>query len=87
MEWIEKNAKVKKEKIYALLPNFEQFGDLGATLSIVPIIGDIVILTMAFFCISPFLAILFMTIGKLARYLSVIGLLKKSDVSLKLFQL
>jgi membrane protein YqaA with SNARE-associated domain len=76
MEWIEKYAKVKKEKIHAILPKLERFGALAATLSFVPIIGDLVILALGFFRISPFLTILFMLIGKVARYLAVIGLLK-----------
>lgn len=76
MEWIEKYAKVKKEKIHAILPKLERFGALTAILSFVPIIGDLVILALGFFRISPFLTLLFMMIGKFARYLVVIGLLK-----------
>jgi len=76
MEWIEKYAKVKREKIQAILPKLEKFGAVAATLSFVPIIGDIVILALGFFRISPFLTIFFMIIGKVARYLAVIGLMK-----------
>ena len=76
MEWIEKYAKVKKEKIHAILPRLKRFGPLAATLSFVPIIGDLVILGLGFFRISPTLTIFFMLIGKIARYLAVIGLLK-----------
>jgi membrane protein YqaA with SNARE-associated domain len=87
MEWIEKYAKVKKEKIHAILPKLERFGALAATLSFVPIIGVVVILALGFFHISPFLTILFMTIGKLAPISGGDGTFKNSDVSLKLFQL
>lgn len=76
IEWIEKYAKVKKEKIHAILPKLERFGAVAATLSFVPIVGDLVILALGFFRISPFLTILFMLIGKMARYMAVIGLLK-----------
>jgi len=76
MEWIEKYAKVKQEKIHAILPRLNRFGAMAATLSFVPIIGDIVILALGFFRISPLLTIFFMLIGKVARYLAVIGLLK-----------
>lgn len=76
MEWIEKYAKVKKEKIHAILPKLKRFGPLAAVLSFVPIIGDVVILALGFFRISPALTIFFMAIGKAARYLAVIGLLK-----------
>jgi membrane protein YqaA with SNARE-associated domain len=76
MEWIEKYAKVKKEKIHAILPRLERFGPLAAILSFVPIVGDLVILGLGFFRISPVLTMFFMLIGKVARYLVVIGLLK-----------
>ena len=76
MEWIEKYAKVKREKIQSILPKLEKFGAVAATLSFVPIVGDIVILALGFFRISPFLTIFFMIIGKVARYLAVIGLMK-----------
>jgi membrane protein YqaA with SNARE-associated domain len=76
MEWIEKYAKVKQEKIEAVLPKLKKFGALAATLSFVPIMGDVVILALGFFRISPALTVFFMMIGKIARYLAVIGLLK-----------
>jgi membrane protein YqaA with SNARE-associated domain len=76
MEWIEKYAKVKQEKIHAILPKLERFGALAATLSFVPIIGDVIILGLGFFRISPVFTMVFMLIGKVARYLAVIGLLK-----------
>ena len=76
MEWIEKYAKVKPEKIRAILPKLERWGALTATLSFVPIIGDVLILGLGFFRISPFFKLFFMTIGKIARYIAVIGLMK-----------
>ena len=76
MEWIEKYAKVKPEKIHAILPKLQKYGSLAASLSFVPIIGDVVILGLGFFRISPVLTIIFMTIGKIARYIVVIGLMK-----------
>ncbi len=76
MEWIEKYAKVKPEKIHAILPNLKQYGSLAASLSFVPIIGDVIILGLGFFRTSPIFTIFFMTIGKIARYIAVIGLMK-----------
>ncbi len=76
MEWIEKYAKVKPEKIHAVLPYLKRYGPFAATLSFVPIIGDLVILGLGFFRISPWLTVFFMLIGKVARYLVVIGLMK-----------
>ena len=76
MEWIEKYAKVKPDKIHAILPKLKQYGSVAATLSFVPIIGDVVILGLGFFRISPIFTLFFMTIGKIARYVAVIGLMK-----------
>ena len=75
MEWIEKYAKVKPGKIHAILPKLKRWGALIATLSFVPIIGDVLILGLGFFRISPFFTLIFMTIGKIARYIAVIGLM------------
>ena len=68
IEWIEKYGKVKMEKIHAILPKLERFGPLTAIISFVPIIGDVLVLGLGFFRISPKLTMLFMFIGKLARY-------------------
>lgn len=76
IEWIEKYAKVKKEKIDAILPKLERFGALAAILSFVPFVGDLVILGLGFFRISPVLTTFFMMIGKMGRYIVVIWLLK-----------
>ncbi len=66
--WIEKYGKVKMEKIQSILPKLQKYGPLSALLSFVPIIGDVLILGLGFFRISPKLTILFMFIGKVARY-------------------
>jgi membrane protein YqaA with SNARE-associated domain len=68
MEWIEKYGKVKMEKIHAILPKLQKYGPISALLSFVPVIGDVLILGLGFFRISPKLTMLFMLIGKLARY-------------------
>jgi membrane protein YqaA with SNARE-associated domain len=76
MEWIEKYAKVKPEKIHAILPRLKRYGSLAASLSFVPIVGDVVILGLGFFRINPFFTLFFMMLGKIARYLVAIGLMK-----------
>jgi membrane protein YqaA with SNARE-associated domain len=76
LEWIEKYAKVKPEKIHAILPRLKRYGSLAASLSFVPIVGDVVILGLGFFRINPFFTLFFMMFGKIARYLVVIGLMK-----------
>jgi membrane protein YqaA with SNARE-associated domain len=68
IEWIEKYGKVKMEKIHAILPKLQKYGPISALLSFVPVIGDILILGLGFFRISPKLTMLYMLIGKAARY-------------------
>jgi membrane protein YqaA with SNARE-associated domain len=68
IEWIEKYGKVKMEKIHAINPRLQKYGPLSALLSFVPIIGDVLILGLGFFRISPKLTIFYMFIGKIARY-------------------
>ncbi len=68
IEWIEKYGKVKMEKIHAILPKLQKYGPFTAILSFVPVIGDVLILGLGFFRISPMLTMLFMLIGKVARY-------------------
>ena len=68
MEWIEKYGKVKMEKIHAINPKLQKYGPLSALLSFVPVIGDVLILGLGFFRISPKLTLIYMFIGKLARY-------------------
>lgn len=68
MNWIEKYGKVKMEKIHAIYPKLQKYGPLSALLSFVPIIGDVLILGLGFFRISPKLTMLYMFIGKALRY-------------------
>ena len=68
IEWIEKYGKVKMEKIHAILPKLQRYGPISALLSFVPVIGDVLILGLGFFRISPKLTMFFMFIGKAARY-------------------
>lgn len=68
VEWIEKYGKVRMEKIRAILPKLNKYGPVAATLSFVPVVGDVLILGLGFFRISPKLTLLYMFIGKAARY-------------------
>ena len=76
MEWIEKYAKVEEKKIHAILPKLQKYGPLTATLSFVPIIGDVIILGLGFFRISPWMTLIYMTIGKVIRYMIIAGAIK-----------
>jgi membrane protein YqaA with SNARE-associated domain len=56
------------EKIQAILPKLQKYGPISALLSFVPVIGDVLILGLGFFRISPKLTLIYMLIGKFARY-------------------
>lgn len=75
-DWIEKYGKVKQEKVVAILPRLNKYGPFMATLSFVPLLGNLIILGLGFFRISPVMTTLFMFLGKIARYLLVVGLLR-----------
>lgn len=76
MKWIEKYGGVKEEKIQAILPRLNKYGPLIATLSFVPVIGDVLILALGFFRISPMLTSIFMFVGKAGRYVFIIWVMK-----------
>ena len=76
MHWIEKYGKVKEEKIKAILPRLNKYGPPIAILSFVPVIGDVLILALGFFRISPLLTTIFMFIGKIGRYAFIIWIMK-----------
>ena len=76
MKWIEKYGKVKEEKIQAILPKLKRYGPILASLSFVPVIGDVVILALGFFRIFPVITTIFMFIGKVSRYAFIIWVMK-----------
>lgn len=81
IQWIEKYGKVKEEKIQAILPRLNRFGPLMASLSFVPVIGDVIILGLGFFRISPLFSAIFMFIGKAGRYIFIIWIMKMVTIS------
>jgi len=76
IHWIEKYAKIKEEKIQAILPKLNKYGPPIASLSFVPFLGDVVILALGFFKISPVFTTFFMLLGKTARYAFVIWVMR-----------
>jgi membrane protein YqaA with SNARE-associated domain len=80
MKWIEKYGKVKEEKIQAFLPRLNKYGPPIAMLSFVPVIGDVLILALGFFRISPLLTAIYMFIGKIGRYAFIIWVMKMAAI-------
>jgi membrane protein YqaA with SNARE-associated domain len=68
-EWVEKYWRIPRKKIEATKIKLDRYGALLATLSFVPGLGNVLVLGLGFFRISPALSVLFMFAGKVARYL------------------
>lgn len=68
-EWIERYGKVKRAKVESFMPRLNRYGPVMALLSFVPGIGNLIILGLGFFRLSTTRTLIFMFVGKLARYL------------------
>lgn len=71
-EWLEKYFKVKKEKIEKSREKIGKFKALAAFFAWLPIVGDVIAITLGFMRLSPFLCCLYMTIGRFVRF-AVVG--------------
>ena len=67
-EWLERFFKVKREKI-------SRFKTIAALFAWLPIVGDLIAITLGFMRFSPLLSCLLMSIGRFARFAVVGGLL------------
>jgi len=73
-DWIEKYLKIKKEKIEKMRQRIQKYTGLAAFLTWLPFIGDVIAVTLGFLKINFFKVAIFMTTGKLARYIVIIYL-------------
>lgn len=73
-EWLEKYFKVKKEKIENFRTKIEKIKFIAAFFAWLPMIGDLIAITLGFMKLSPFWCCLYMTIGRFVRF-TVVGLL------------
>lgn len=78
-DWVEKHTKVKRETIEKQKHRLEKFGPALASLSWLPIIGELFPLSLGFFKIKPFWVGFFMLVGLSVRYIVV------AFVSLQIF--
>jgi membrane protein YqaA with SNARE-associated domain len=70
-EWIEKYLRVERDKVERWKPTVARYGSFFAILSFVPLIGDAIPLALGFFRVDAWLTCLWMTVGKLGRYVVV----------------
>ena len=74
MEWIEKLFKVNKEKIDRMQKTVNRYKAIAGFFAWLPIIGDVIAITLGLMKISPLKSCLYMTIGRFTRF-AVVGIL------------
>lgn len=71
-EWLEKFFKVKREKIENFKTKIEKYKTIAAFFAWLPVVGDLIAVSLGFMRLSPVKCCLFMTIGRLCRF-AVVG--------------
>lgn len=69
-EWLEKWFKVKPETLQRQKDRIDRYGYWLALLAWVPFLGDVIALALGFYKTRPVLTIIFLLIGKFARFLA-----------------
>lgn len=75
-QWLEKWFKVRKEKIIAVQQKINRYKSIAAFFSWLPVVGDLIAITLGFMKISPWKSCLYMAVGRFARFAAVGGLIK-----------
>lgn len=70
-KWLEKYGGVKREKVEKWRNSISKFGGLMALLTWLPFIGDVMAVGLGFFRIRFTTVLIFMTIGKTLRYVTI----------------
>ena len=70
-EWLEKYAKVKREKVEKWSNQVDRYGTWLALVTWFPFIGDVIAVALGFFRLSFWKIAILMAIGKTLRYLSL----------------
>ena len=68
---IEKYFKIKKEKVYSLKKRIDKFGSFIAFFSWMPILGDILTLSLGFFRVNIKGVFIWMLIGRALRFIVI----------------
>ncbi len=68
---IEKYFKIKKEKVYSFKKKIDKFGSFIAFLSWMPILGDILTLSLGFFRVNMKGVFIWMFIGRSLRFIVI----------------
>ena len=73
-DWIEKYLKIKKEKLEKMQIRIKKYTGLAAFLTWLPIVGDVIAVALGLLKINVYKVTIFMTVGKLARYIAIVYL-------------
>lgn len=76
-EWIEKWFRTPRQKVLSWQGRIERFGSLIAAFTWVPIAGDAAALALGFFRVHWLKAGLWMLLGRFARYLAVVAVVRE----------
>ena len=71
IEWVERFMKVKRERIEKMQAWLHGRGAIMSFFVFLPGVGDIIAVALGFMRANPWLVLLFMTLGKFARYVVV----------------
>ena len=71
IEWVERFMKVKRERIQKMQDWLHGKGAMMSFFVFLPGVGDIIAIALGFMRANPWLVLLFMTLGKFARYVVV----------------
>ena len=69
IEWIEKNLRIKKEKMEKFMGKLHRYGDWFAFFSFLPGVGDVIAVASGYFRCRWWIVALSMLLGKFARYI------------------
>ena len=70
-DWLEKYAKVKREKVEQWRTKISKYGSALALHTWLPFIGDVIAVALGFFRLKFWQVAIFMAIGKTLRYLTI----------------
>ena len=71
--WIERKFRVPKEKVFRFKSWIDKYGSLTAFFCWLPFIGDILAIALGVFRAKVGLVLVLMFLGKLMRYLLIVG--------------
>ena len=70
-EWVEKYMKIDKTKIDKFYIKIKKYGVFAALFAWLPLVGDLVAISLGFFKINPALVSILMLIGRFIRFLVI----------------